>query len=110
MAIINNPQAVRFCNEQVRVIADALLSAFRTAQAVREYYYAHPELGNMFYSNQQDAVEDGSTSDGRSIITGNDVLLIITRADELVADLTANNNAKLNTLLRVAVNGAGRVR
>ena len=110
MANINNPHAVRFCNEQVRVLADTLLSAFRTAQAVRDYYYAHPELGSLFYANQADAVEDGSATDGRPVLTGNDVLLMITRADELVSDLTASSNAKLNALLRVAVNGGNRVR
>ena len=45
---IDNPQAVRFCNEQIRILADTLLTALRTAQAVREFYYAHPELETLF--------------------------------------------------------------
>jgi hypothetical protein len=42
-------------------------------------------------------------------MTGNDVLALVTRADELVADYQANSNAKLNTVLRPAVNGQARV-
>ena len=109
MADIDNAQAVRFCNEQIRILADVLLSAVRTAQNVREYYYAHPELGDLFYAGIADNVADGSETDGRPIITGNDVMGLITRADELNADYSANNNAKLNTLLRVAVNGQARL-
>ena len=106
---IDNPQAVRFCNEQVRILADTLLAAVRTAEAVREYYYAHPELGTLFYQNLSELVEDGSATDGRPRMTGNDVLALITRADELSADYRANSNDKLNTVLRAAVNGQSRV-
>lgn len=106
---IDNPQAVRFCNEQVRILADTLLSAYRTAQAVRDFYYAHPELGDLFYQNSSELVEDGSAFDGRPRMTGNDVLGLITRADELVADYQATNNAKLNTVLKAAVNGQSRL-
>ncbi len=106
---IDNPQAVRFCNEQVRILADTLLTALRTAEAVREFYYAHPDLGTLFYQNASEVVEDGSATDGRPRMTGNDVLALITRADELSADYRANNNAKLNTVLRAAVNGQSRV-
>jgi len=106
---IDNPQAVRFCNEQIRILADTLLTALRTAQAVREFYYAHPELETLFHQNVSEFVEDGSATDGRPRMTGNDVLALITRADELVADYQANSNAKLNTVLRAAVNGQSRV-
>lgn len=107
--MIDNAQAVRFCNEQVRILADILTSALRTAQNVREFYYAHPELGTIFTDGISEEVSDGSQTDGRPIITGNDVLAIITRADEMNTDYSADNNAKLNTLLRVMVNGASRV-
>ena len=106
---INNPQAVRFCNEQIRVLADTLLTAFRTAEAVRDFYYAHPELSDLFNQNASEFVSDGSEADGRPRITGNDVLLLITRASELSADYRSSNNAKLNTLLKAAVNGQSRV-
>lgn len=106
---IDNPQAVRFCNEQIRILADTLLTALRTAEAVREFYYAHPELGDLFYNNSSELVEDGSAMDGRPRMTGADVLTLITRADELVADYQATSNAKLNTVLKAAVNGQSRV-
>ena len=106
---IDNPQAVRFCNEQIRILADTLLTALRTAEAVREFYHAHPELGDLFYSNSSELVEDGSATDGRPRLTGNDVLALVARADELSADYRANSNAKLNTVLKAAVNGQSRV-
>ena len=106
---IDNPQAVRFCNEQIRILADMLLSAYRTAQAVCEYYYAHPELGTLFQQNGNELVEDGSATDGRPRMTGNDVLALVSRADELISDYRANNNAKLNTLYRVCITALSRV-
>jgi hypothetical protein len=106
---IENAQAVRFCNEQIRILADVLTSAYWTCKAVRANYYAAPELGDLFYAGIAEEVADGSQTDGRPIITGNDVMALITRAEELIAGMEADNNAKLNTLLAAAVNGQGRV-
>ena len=109
MPDIDNPQVVRFCNEQVRVLADLLASAYYTAKAVRDWYDAHPEIGAELTANMSGAVVDGSAADGRSIITGNDVLGLIARAGELVNDYDADGGAKRNTVLRVEVNGQSRV-
>lgn len=109
MADITTPATVRFCNEQGRVLADTLRSAFETARMVQEYYYAHPEIGAELTANMGGLVIDGSETDGRGRITGNDVLGLITRASELTADYGANNSAKLNVVLKVAVNGGPKV-
>ena len=106
---IENAQAVRFCNEQIRILADVLTSAYWTCKAVKANYYAAPELGTIFTDGIAEPVLDGSQTDGRPIITGNDVMALITRAEELITDMEANSNAKLNTLLAAAVNGQGRV-
>lgn len=106
---IDNPQCVRFANEQIRILADVMTSAYWTAKAVKANYYANPDLGDIFYAGIAEEVLDGSATDGRPIITGNDVMGLITRAEELITDLEANNNAKLNVLLGIQVNGQARV-
>jgi len=107
--MIENTQVVKFTNEQARILADAMLSAYRTACVVIQFYYANPSLGDTLTTGIAEVIDDGATMDGRPIATGNSVLGIITRASELKADMEANNNAKLNTLLQLAVNGQSRI-
>jgi len=99
---ITNPRAVSFSNEKIRTAADKLAQAYYTAKAVMQEYYAE-NLGEL-YTPLGDTIEDGSLTDGRKRITANDALLLITRCSDLVADMEANNNAKLNTVLKVSVN------
>lgn len=106
MADINNPQAVKFCNERVRVMADALAVAYNSAKAITAEWFAN-NMGALLPVSS-DVVLDGSATDGRHVITGNDATGIINRALELIADMEANNSAKLNTVLKVAVNGQSR--
>jgi hypothetical protein len=101
MADITNPEAVRFANERLRVAADKLAQAYAFAKLVAAEWNAN-NLGALF--PLADNVVDGSASDGRHPITGNDATLLMTRLNELVADYEANTNAKLNTILNVAVN------
>ena len=54
--------------------------------------------------NDASPIMDGADTDGRSLITGANVTNIITRAMEVIADYEAGSNAKLNTVLKVAVN------
>ena len=102
MAVIDNPQAVRFANEKVRVIADRLAQAYYACKAVNDEWYAN-NLGEVFPTGEGPVV-DGSATDGRHPIMADNVLLLITRCGELVTDYEANGNAKLNTVLSVAVN------
>lgn len=106
--MIENPQVIRFSNERARVFADMLSSTYWMAKELIANYYADPELGNTLIANMGEALDDGATQDGRPIVTGNDLLGIVTRASDLVDDLEADNNAKLNTILAVAVNGNRR--
>jgi hypothetical protein len=54
--------------------------------------------------NTTDVIVDGAATDGRSVITGAKATSIITRAQEIITDYEAASNAKLNTVLQVAVN------
>lgn len=103
---ITDPEAVKFCNEKVRVMADALGVAYFSAKAILAEWYAN-DMGTLIPVSS-DVVVDGSATDGRHVITGNDATAIINRASEIVADMEANNSAKLNTVLAVAVNYQSR--
>jgi hypothetical protein len=105
MAGITNPQAVRFCNERLRTAADKLSQAYNFAASVTKEWRSHG--GTSLVPNSTDAVVDGSAKDGRPPIVGSDVSNMINRLDELVADYEADNSAKLNTILKVAVNTDG---
>lgn len=102
MAEITNPEAVRFCNERIRVAANKLNAAYKFAKEVQAEYYAN-NLGELFGVGDGPVV-DGSATDGRHPIGGNEVLLLITRLGELTADYDAGESAKLNTILAVATN------
>ena len=99
---IDNPEAVRFCNEKVRVAADKLAQAYFFAKAVQAEWYAN-NMGTLVTVDGGDVL-DGSQTDGRHVITGNDATNVITRCGDLVTDMEANGSAKLNTVLGVAVN------
>ena len=102
MALIDNPEAVRFCNERVRTAADKLAQLYYTAKSVSQEWAAN-DLGSVIAYNNADLVVDGSATDGRHPISGIDVNNLVTRLTELVADMEANSSAKLNTVLAVTV-------
>jgi len=102
---INNPQAVKFCNEKIRVAADKLAQAYNFAKDTLNEWYAL-NMGNQFPVDGGE-IEDGSNIDGRPIITGNSVQLLMSRVQELVNDYEAGRKAKLNTVLQVSVNPRG---
>ena len=104
MAEITNPEAVRFCNERIRVAANKLNVAYRFAKEVAAEWNANPDLATNIAYDNTDLVVDGSATDGRHPISGVDTNNLVTRLNELIADLEANSSAKLNTILAVATN------
>ena len=102
MAEITNPEAVKFCNEKIRVAASRYAALYFKAKEIAAEWAANPDLAtNMAYDNT-DLVVDGSAKDGRHPISGVDVNNIINRLNELVSVLEADGHAKLNTVLGVA--------
>lgn len=99
---IDNAEAVKFCNEKVRVAADKLAQAYYFAKQVNDEWYAN-NMGALIPVDGGDVV-DGSATDGRHVITGNGATNVIVRCGELIADMEAGGSAKLNTVLAVAVN------
>lgn len=102
---ITNPEAVRFCNERVRPAADATAQLYYQLKALKDEWFA-ASMGDLI-TVEGGGIDDGSDLDGRHGITGTDVINLITRAIELVNDYEANSNAKLNTIINVAVHPQG---
>ena len=100
---IDNPEAVKFCNEKIRVAANKLATAYYFAKQVMDEWYAN-DMGSLIPVDGGNVI-DGSATDGRHVITGNDATNLITRCSDLVTDMEANAKAKLNTILGVATVG-----
>lgn len=98
---ITNPEAVAFSNEKARVAADRLAQTYYFCKEVLDEWYAN-DMGTTIPVDGGTVV-DGSETDGRHPVTGNDVTNVIVRCQDLVTDLEANSKAKLNTILAVAV-------
>ena len=104
MADITDPQAVRFANEKVRVLADL----------ATRYYYAALAFANEWDANNigaiipstPDVIVDGSATDGRTPITGANVNALHGHLAMMITDLEASANQKLDVLLKIEVNGS----
>jgi hypothetical protein len=107
MANITDAEAVRFCNEWARPAADRLAQRYYTAKALVNEWNARTMSTKI--PNTADVIVDGSggAGDGRPGVTAAQITAIITRAQEIAADYEATSNAKLNTVLAVAVNPQG---
>jgi hypothetical protein len=97
MADITNPGAIRFCNEKVRPIADLLEFAYLRCKATLDEWNAR-QLGVTIPVSAAPVV-DGAASDGRPVLDGNAVNLIMARCQDFVTDYEANSKAKLNTVM-----------
>lgn len=101
MAAISNPEAVAFSNNMARKMADAMAQSYYSAKVIVNTW--NGDSISAIIPNTSDLIVDGSAQDGRNPATGASVTNIITRAMEIVADYEANSNAKLNTVLAMAV-------
>ena len=101
MADITNAEAVAYCNSRLRPAYDRFAQLYYEAKSLRQEWDANG-LGDIIAYNNGDLVVDGSASDGRHPISGVDVNNLITRLTEVVTDMEASSNAKLNTVLAVA--------
>jgi hypothetical protein len=98
---IDDPQAVKFCNEKIRPAADRYAQLYWTAKILIAEWNA-AGLGTLI-PNTADVVVDGSATDGRSPITGVMVNAFKNNLQLLVTDLEASAGVKLNGLTQIAV-------
>lgn len=106
MADITNVQAITFCNQQVRPMADLLSQTYFTAKSIVEFWNANSM--SALIPNTTQIIDDGAVIDGRQIITGIAATAIITECMNLITSFEANTNAILNQVKEVAVNGGAR--
>lgn len=99
---VTDSTAVKFSNEKIRPAADKLAQAYYTAVMVRDEWYAN-NLGAVLPVGGG-VIADGADVDGRNILTADDARLLINRCEDLITDYEATNKAKLNTVLKPAVN------
>lgn len=103
----SNAQAIAFVNNMARRYADAEAQAYNTAVALNAFWNANSV--SAVVPNDATIILDGAATDGRQIVTGVGTTNIVTRAQEKLADYQANSNAKLNTVLALAVNTTSRI-
>ncbi len=111
MPQIDQPNAVRFSNERIRVAADILCRGRAAAAAILAEWQAK-DMASLFPDDATYVVADGSPADGRQQITGADVNRIIEALQALVAALdsvASNGKAHYENALRVAVNPTPRM-
>ncbi len=100
-----NPQAVRVANEKMRILADRAGQLFNLAKAMQAEGAAEnwPTLFPLA-AQASEPIEDGSATDGRAVITNQDVRDFITDITAIVNFFEANSNAVRNRVLKIAVN------
>ena len=111
MANITDVQAVKFCNEKARVLADLLAQMYETCRRFNEEWSANNITSLV--PNDSSPIIDGATvtsgtADGRKPIKGSDVNGLHDRAFELVSLLEANSSAKLVQIQAISVNGQAK--
>ena len=97
-----NITAITFVNNKARPMADILAKHYYMCKDIVNTWNAQSMATNI--PNDATVISDGAATDGRNPVTNAMVTAIITRAQEVIADYEATSNAKLNTVLGVAVN------
>jgi hypothetical protein len=113
LAETTNPQIVAFSNTRVRPLADELFKAYNLITAFVAEYNAQGIGALITAAGASQIIADGSLTDGRSRITGGDIFLLKTYADDLKfmmeQDITATPGDGKRTALvaKVEVHGLG---
>jgi hypothetical protein len=71
MADINNPQAIRFVNEQVRPLCEEVRALKAKFDALAPLWYGG--INALITNSAQDNIEDGREAEGISRLTGADI-------------------------------------
>lgn len=96
---ITNPQAINF-TELARKVAALKLRDYYTSITLNDLW--NGQNMSSLITNDSSVVQDGAgSSNGMPVATGAAVTNIVTRCQDTITDMTANSNAKLNTLLAI---------
>lgn len=99
---VTNPQAVAFCNETIRPLADRFIQLYYAAKAANQKFTAQGLAAVL--PNSNDTIVDGSASDGRSQITDGQVNIVLSLAATFVSTMEASANLQYNQIAVAAVN------
>jgi len=103
MANITDVNAVKFCNEQVRPSADRIMQFYWWCKGL-QVQWASQGLAAKIPNDATALVVDGSATDGRTPITGADVIAMLTNLQNLVNSMEANSSLILLQFAKVSVN------
>lgn len=103
MSLLSNPQVAKFCNEQLRPAMDRAAGFYLTANKIL-LAWQNQGLSTIIPNDATVIIDDGSSTDGRTQITGADVWTAIGGLQTYVTDIQANNGALLNNASKIAVN------
>lgn len=84
MADISNPQVVAFSNQRIRPLCDQMYSLYYNAKAVVADYNAGDIGTKIDAGGAGNNIADGSSTDGRTVITGGDIYNVITWAQQII--------------------------
>lgn len=101
MADITNEEAVRFCNEKARTLADLIEKTRRTAEQFAIDIVTEFEAHTSGNANGDTIL--GASTGGRSLLTKQHVLELKFVAEQAVAALTQDDREQL--IANVSVNG-----
>lgn len=93
----------KFCNERVRPMADACQTCFRTMQHFNHDAAALGILASI--PNDGTVILDGSETDGRTPLTGQQIHALITGVGRIVSTIETEEPVTALLVARAAVNG-----
>ena len=86
---MDDPVVVKFVREQIRPMCDRLVAAHDMVRSVTEDYDAKGIQALLANENIGDQVNDGPFTDGRVPLSVGGLLLMVTNAKTLLAQLSA---------------------
>ena len=98
-----NPQAVRICNEKIRMLADRAGQFYNLCKSYQGEAQAE-NWPSLFTGGVGNTISDGADVDGRVVITDADVANFITFIAAQITAYEATSNANRNLVLKIAVN------
>lgn len=98
-----NAQAITFDNQLARPYANEAYRLYLAAKNLSNQWNA--QSVSSVIPNDSTVISDGAAADGRPTATNAQVTNMVTRAQEVVADMEANSSAKLNTILAICTVG-----
>lgn len=97
-----NPQAILIANTKIRPSADRFGQLYGLLKILQAE--ANAESWLTLFPNDAEIIVDGSSIDGRTPITNQDVRAFITLAGAYITFMEQNTNANLNLTMKIAVN------